>query len=53
MRQEADLSLGEFGDVRLNKRGRRFSAACFASAVCVCVSWRKGGGLPRWAFGGS
>jgi hypothetical protein len=53
MQVERDFSLGEFGDVRLDKRGRRFSAPCFASVVRVCARWRKGSGLPRWPFGGS
>ncbi len=50
---ETELSLGKFGDDRLDKRGRRFSAACFASVVCVCAKWRRGNGLPRWPLGGS
>ena len=42
MRLEPDLSLGEFGDVRLNKGGRRFSGACFAHAVSACSKMAQG-----------
>jgi len=45
MRLESELSLGVFGDVPPRQKGRRFSAACFASAVYVCARWRKGNGL--------
>lgn len=52
MRLEADLSLGEFGDVRLDKGGRRFSVVCFARAASACVRLHKQTGLRTCAFGG-
>ena len=44
MQREPDLSLGEFGDVRLDKRGRRFCGLWFARAASVCARWRTATG---------
>lgn len=48
---QPDLSLGEFGDVRLDKRGRRFSVPCFARVAFACAKWRGATGLPIWRSG--
>jgi hypothetical protein len=50
MQFEQDLSLGKFGDVRLDKGGRHCCAACFARAVCACAGLRKGFGLRKCAI---
>lgn len=52
MQLETDLSVGEFGDVRLDKGGRRFSVVCFAHAASACGKSRKRTGLRTCVFGG-
>src|SRR6516165_5104644 len=45
------LSLGRFGDRRLDKRGRRCSDAWSCVRACACGDWRAGGGRRRSASG--
>ena len=49
-----EMSLGSFGDLRLDKGGLRFSNRWFCAKRCACAGWaatagvncRPGGSLP-------
>jgi hypothetical protein len=51
MQAVENLSLGSFGDIRLDKGGRRFSGASFARAVFACAGSRTVYGLGTCGFG--
>ena len=46
------LSLGRFGDRRLDKRGRRCSDAWWCVRASACGDWRGGGGRNRLVLDG-
>jgi hypothetical protein len=51
MQTAENLSLGHFGDRRLDKGGRRFSGGCFARVVFVCAELQPVYGVSRCVFG--
>lgn len=53
MQAEYEWSLGRFGDLRLDKRGRRCSGACFAPAVYASAGLPAAFGPHKWPFGAS
>ena len=51
MQTAENLSLGRFGDRRLDKGGRRFSVACFTRAVFACAGLQVVCGVSRCGIG--
>jgi hypothetical protein len=51
MQGAENLSLGRFGDRRLDKGGRRFFVVCFARAVLACARSQAVCGIGRCGFG--
>lgn len=48
-----EWSLGRFGDLRRDKRGRSCSEGCCAPAMYAFAGWREACGQGKWLFGGS